>query len=84
MRVRTKYVTLSSSLSLHLSLSLSLNTYYRSLLGNVLASVSKDRKLRLVDPRKGAAVAEAAAHQGVKPMKLAFASQANKILTTGA
>lgn len=45
--------------------------------------MSKDRKLRLVDPRKGATVSEAAAHQGVKPMKIAFASQANKILTTG-
>eukprot|EP01105_Mastigella_eilhardi_P019578 TRINITY_DN4620_c0_g1_i1.p1 TRINITY_DN4620_c0_g1~~TRINITY_DN4620_c0_g1_i1.p1 ORF type:complete len:454 (-),score=171.21 TRINITY_DN4620_c0_g1_i1:74-1435(-) len=51
--------------------------------GSNLATVSKDKKLRIIDPRTTTTVHEAACHQGSKGMRVNWMGKYDKILTTG-
>lgn len=50
--------------------------------GSLLASVAKDKKVRLLDPRQTKVVAEAECHQGVKGSRVCFLS-GDKFITVG-
>jgi len=51
-------------------------------LGNMLASSTKDKKLRIIDPRAAKIVSENGIHAGVKPSKICWLNEFT-ILTTG-
>jgi coronin-1B/1C/6 len=51
--------------------------------GNLLATASKDKNLRLFDPRASKAVAEVASHQGAKSGKVVFLGRKEFICTIG-
>jgi len=51
--------------------------------GVLYASASKDKKVRLLDPRANTIVSEIEAHPGVKGMRLAFLGQRDKLFTMG-
>ncbi|KJE97469.1 coronin 7 [Capsaspora owczarzaki ATCC 30864] len=51
--------------------------------GTVFATSSKDRILRVVDPRSASAVAGVEAHAGTKTIRVAWAGHLDRILTTG-
>jgi coronin-1B/1C/6 len=52
--------------------------------GSQMATVSKDKKLRLIDPRAGTPIiAEAEAHQGVKGSRVIWLGRKNKLFTVG-
>jgi hypothetical protein len=50
--------------------------------GSLLASIAKDKKVRLLDPRQSKVAAEAEAHQGVKGSRVCFLS-GDKFITVG-
>jgi len=49
--------------------------------GSLLATASKDRKVRVIDPRNKTVVGEAEAHQGVKPSRVIWTKE--KLLSVG-
>jgi len=51
--------------------------------GSLLATSSKDKKVRIVDPRNNSVAAEAEAHQGIKPSRLTWLGQKEKLFTCG-
>lgn len=51
--------------------------------GSYLATTCKDKKIRVIDPRKGSIVAEGSAHAGNKPSRVIFCGTTNKLFTTG-
>lgn len=51
--------------------------------GRQYATASKDKKLRLIDPRANSIVAEVEAHFGVKGMRLAYLGRKDKIFSMG-
>lgn len=50
--------------------------------GSLIATTSKDRILRIIEPRSGIVVSEGQAHQGTKCSKVIFLDN-NRVLTTG-
>jgi len=54
-----------------------------SLDGSLMCSGSKDKKLRVIDPRAQSIVAETAAHEGVKGVRCTWLGKTGKILTVG-
>ncbi|EDO16111.1 hypothetical protein Kpol_1001p23 [Vanderwaltozyma polyspora DSM 70294] len=51
--------------------------------GNHLATVSRDKKLRVWDVRKGTVVSEGAAHTGAKNQRVVWLGNCNRLATTG-
>jgi hypothetical protein len=51
--------------------------------GVLYASASKDKKVRMLDPRANSIIGEIEAHPGVKGMRLAFLGQRDKLFTMG-
>jgi len=51
--------------------------------GVLYATASKDKKVRLLDPRANAIIADIEAHPGVKGMRLAFLGSRDKLFTMG-
>lgn len=51
--------------------------------GTQLATASKDKKVRLIDPRGSGVVSEAEAHQGVKGMRVCYLGNKEKLFTMG-
>lgn len=51
--------------------------------GSLLLTASKDKKLRLIDPRGGNVVREAEGHEGVKGFRAIFLDGKNKVFTVG-
>lgn len=51
--------------------------------GSLLVTSSKDKKLRLIDPRANSVVRETEAHEGVKGFRACFLDGKNKIFTVG-
>ncbi|XP_063707661.1 coronin-1C-like isoform X3 [Culicoides brevitarsis] len=50
--------------------------------GSLIATTSKDKQLRIIEPRSGIVVSEAQAHEGTKCSKVVFLEN-NRVLTTG-
>lgn len=50
--------------------------------GSLIATTSKDRKLRVIEPRTEIVISEGVCHQGTKCSKVTFLDN-DKILTTG-
>jgi len=51
--------------------------------GSVCATASKDKALRLIDPRAGAVAAEVQAHTGVKGFRALWCGRQERVLTIG-
>jgi coronin-1B/1C/6 len=51
--------------------------------GSMLAAVSKDKKIKLIDPRMEKIVSQTNCHEGSKPQKLTWLGNDHKIFTTG-
>jgi coronin-1B/1C/6 len=51
--------------------------------GSLVATTSKDKKLRIVDLRKNATVAEAIGHEGLKASRSVWAKKLNQIISVG-
>jgi len=51
--------------------------------GQLYATASKDKKVRLIDPRAGNIIADVEAHPGVKGMRLIFLGNKEKLFTMG-
>eukprot|EP00004_Rigifila_ramosa_P025509 TRINITY_DN7644_c0_g1_i3.p1 TRINITY_DN7644_c0_g1~~TRINITY_DN7644_c0_g1_i3.p1 ORF type:complete len:923 (-),score=214.36 TRINITY_DN7644_c0_g1_i3:39-2516(-) len=51
--------------------------------GKLFATTSKDKFLRLFDPRANTVVAEVEAHPGLKPARVTFCGSTGKLLSTG-
>lgn len=51
--------------------------------GSQIASACRDKKLRVIDPRKQTVGAEVVCHQGVKGVRVCWMADKDKILTTG-
>jgi len=51
--------------------------------GTEFATASKDKKIRIVDPRAQKVVAEKEAHQGIKGCRVVYLGRENKLLTIG-
>ncbi|EDO39281.1 predicted protein, partial [Nematostella vectensis] len=51
--------------------------------GSLFTTTSKDKKLRLVDPRSGKIVKEVNGHEGAKPQQACWLTKFNYIFTTG-
>ena len=51
--------------------------------GAVLATACKDKKIRLNDPRTGAAGATTQAHEGGKPFKICWLGRSDKLVSVG-
>ncbi|CAK9086073.1 Coronin-A (Coronin) (p55), partial [Durusdinium trenchii] len=51
--------------------------------GSMLATSCKDKKMRLIDPRTGAATAEVEAHQGAKTSKLTYLGPSGRLCSVG-
>jgi len=52
-------------------------------LGNQYATASKDKKVRVIDPRSNSVVHEVEAHAGIKGMRTTFLGRRNKLFTMG-
>lgn len=50
--------------------------------GSYIATTSKDRKLRVIEPRRAIVISEGTCHQGTKCSKVTFLDN-GKVLTTG-
>lgn len=50
--------------------------------GSLIATTSKDKKLRVIEPRSGIVITENQAHEGTKCSKVVFLDN-NRVLTTG-
>jgi WD40 repeat protein len=51
--------------------------------GSLFCTTSKDKKLRVIDPRAEKVLAEGKAHDGTKGQMCCFLGEQNKIFTTG-
>ena len=51
--------------------------------GSLLATTSKDKMLRILDPRSGKLVQEGQSHPGTKASKVVYLGATGKLLTTG-
>ncbi|XP_077293080.1 coronin-2B-like [Arctopsyche grandis] len=51
--------------------------------GSLLATTSKDKKLRIIEPRSGIVVSEGQCHQGTKASKACFLGSQGRVLTSG-
>lgn len=51
--------------------------------GNQFATASKDKKVRLIDPRASSIVSEIEAHAGIKGMRVTYLGSKNKLFTMG-
>jgi len=51
--------------------------------GNQYATASKDKKVRVIDPRSNAVVQEVEAHAGIKGMRVTFLGAKNKLFSMG-
>jgi coronin-1B/1C/6 len=51
--------------------------------GKLYATASKDKKVRVIDPRANSVVGEVEAHAGVKGMRVAFLGRHEKLFTMG-
>jgi len=51
--------------------------------GSMIATTSKDKKLRVIDPRANKTVQETFAHQGVKGTRVCWLGDSDRLLTTG-
>jgi len=51
--------------------------------GELFATASKDKKIRVIDPRANSIIAEVEAHAGVKGMRVAFLGAREKIFSMG-
>jgi len=51
--------------------------------GGHVATASKDKKVRILDPRKNGIVAECEAHAGIKGMRLTYLGRKNKLFSMG-
>ncbi|KAH9630626.1 hypothetical protein HF086_007050, partial [Spodoptera exigua] len=51
--------------------------------GSLLATTSKDKKLRVIEPRRGIVLSEGLCHTGTKASKCTFLGSQGKVLTTG-
>jgi len=51
--------------------------------GEIIATASKDKKVRIIDPRKKSIAAEVEAHAGVKGMRVAFLGAREKLFSMG-
>eukprot|EP01063_Lacrimia_lanifica_P024016 TRINITY_DN319_c0_g8_i1.p1 TRINITY_DN319_c0_g8~~TRINITY_DN319_c0_g8_i1.p1 ORF type:complete len:454 (+),score=215.56 TRINITY_DN319_c0_g8_i1:58-1419(+) len=51
--------------------------------GSLINTTSKDKKLRIIDPRTGDVVAETHAHDGPKTIRSVWAKRRNQIITCG-
>jgi len=51
--------------------------------GSLLATASKDKKIRILDVRANQVVQTGEAHQGIKPQRLVWLGEQNKIASTG-
>lgn len=51
--------------------------------GSLIATTSKDKKIRVIDPRKGEVVAVGDGHVGTKPSRVTFCGTSNKLFSTG-
>ena len=51
--------------------------------GSLFATTCKDKKLRIIDPRKGEVVQEGDGHKGTKPSRVVWCGTMNKLFTTG-
>jgi len=51
--------------------------------GNQFATSSKDKKVRIIDPRSNSIVKEIEAHAGIKGMRCTFLGSKNKLFTMG-
>lgn len=51
--------------------------------GSLLATVSKDKKIRILDPRAKSVVKTGDGHQGLKASKVAWLGNTDRIVTTG-
>lgn len=51
--------------------------------GSLLATTSKDKKLRVIEPRTGIVKAEGVCHSGPKASKVVFLGSSGRLLTTG-
>lgn len=52
-------------------------------IGSAFATTSKDRIIRVIDPRSGIVIAQGDGHQGSKASKVAFLGRQNRLFTTG-
>jgi len=51
--------------------------------GNLYATASKDKKVRVIDPRAGQIIADVEAHPGIKGMRCCFLGAKEKLFTMG-
>lgn len=51
--------------------------------GSLIATTCKDKKLRVIEPRKGIVLSEGICHAGTKACKAVFLGNTGRILTTG-
>ncbi|KAL4707911.1 hypothetical protein ACJJTC_013702, partial [Scirpophaga incertulas] len=51
--------------------------------GSLLATTCKDKKLRIIEPRRGIVLSESPCHLGTKASKCTFLGNRGKVLTTG-
>jgi len=51
--------------------------------GKLYGTASKDKKVRIVDPRAGKIISEVEAHVGVKGMRIAYLGQKDKLFSMG-
>eukprot|EP01062_Namystynia_karyoxenos_P012914 TRINITY_DN1464_c0_g1_i1.p1 TRINITY_DN1464_c0_g1~~TRINITY_DN1464_c0_g1_i1.p1 ORF type:complete len:483 (+),score=132.60 TRINITY_DN1464_c0_g1_i1:87-1451(+) len=51
--------------------------------GSLLNTTSKDKKVRVIDPRTGSVAAECSAHEGSKTCRSVWAKRRNQIVTVG-
>jgi hypothetical protein len=51
--------------------------------GSLLATSSKDKVLRVIDPRKGEVIQQGESHMGAKASRLVWCGSLNMIFTTG-
>ena len=51
--------------------------------GSLINTTSKDKKVRIIDPRSGDVVSETIAHEGSKTQRSLWAKNRNQIITTG-
>jgi WD40 repeat protein len=51
--------------------------------GSLLATTSKDKKIRVIDPRAEAVISEGSSHDGTKAARVVFVGEKNWMFTTG-
>mmetsp|Transcript_64932 Transcript_64932/g.103327 ORF Transcript_64932/g.103327 Transcript_64932/m.103327 type:complete len:464 (-) Transcript_64932:703-2094(-) len=51
--------------------------------GSLIATTCKDKKIRVIDVRKGTVVKEASGHEGAKPQRVAFCENLGYLFTCG-